>query len=280
MTWRALALGLCVLGTSALAQSDRASPPKLDARDALRASQAAVGRQLADHVLLDRREQPVRLAQYRGKPLLVSFIYTGCFQVCPTTTRSLADAVAKVSDDFGAGSFNVVSIGFNQPFDSPQAMRAFAKTMGVGAPNWEFLSPPAATVQALTDDFGFRYVATPAGFDHVLTVSVVDAQGRVYQQVYGERLSRDQLGEPLRRLLRNAPLSREAPLADLIERVRIICTVYDQETGTYRFKYGLLIEIAGGVTFLVAMAWFFALEWRTRRRLRRALGAALAPAPK
>ena len=29
----------------------------------------------------------------------------------------------------------------------------------------------------------------------------------------------------------------------MIERVRIICTVYDPETGTYRFKYGLLIEI-------------------------------------
>jgi protein SCO1/2 len=88
--------------------------------------------------------------------------------------------------------------------------------------------------------------------------------------VYGERLTRDQLGEPLRRLLRGAPLKREAPLADLIERVRIICTVYDPETGTYRFKYGLLIEIAGGVTFLGAMLWFFALEWRNRRRSRRA----------
>jgi protein SCO1/2 len=284
MTLRWLAPWLCALGAGTLAPAQaQDSAVKLDAQTALRDSQAAVGRELADHTLLDARERPVRLSQFRGKPLLVSFIYTGCFQVCPTTTRSLADAVAKLSQDFGASSFNVVSIGFNQPFDSPQAMRAFAQQMRVGAPNWEFLSPPPATVQALTDDFGFRYLATPAGFDHVLTVSVVDAGGKLYQQVYGERLTRDQLGEPLRRLLRNAPLSVDAPLADLIERVRIICTVYDPETGTYRFKYGLLIEIAGGVTFLVAMLWFFALEWRTRRRLRRASAAAgpsLAPASK
>lgn len=273
MTWRPLALCLCAWVAPALAQQPspalaQPSAPVLDAQAALRDSQAAVGRVLADHVLLDRRERPLRLSQWRGKPLLVSFIYTGCFQICPTTTRSLSAAVARLSEDFGADAFNVVSIGFNQPFDSPQAMRAFAQQMRIDAPNWEFLSPPPAAVQALTDDFGFRYVATAAGFDHVLTVSVVDAEGRLVQQVYGERLTRDQLGEPLRRLLRGAPLKREAPLADLIERVRIICTVYDPETGTYRFKYGLLIEIAGGVTFLGAMLWFFALEWRNRRRRR------------
>ena len=273
MTLRILALCLGALVASAQAQD---TGVKLDAQGRFSDSQAAVGRTIADHVLLDRRERPVPLAGFRGKPLLVSFIYTGCFQICPTTTRSLADAVAKLSEDFGADAFNVVSIGFNQPFDSPPAMRAFAQQMRIDAPNWDFLSPSIATVQALTDDFGFRYVATPAGFDHVLTVSVLDAEGKLVQQVYGERLTRDQLGEPLRRLLRNAPLDRAAPLADLIERVRIICTVYDPETGTYRFKYGLLIEIAGGVTFLVAMSWFFALEWRNRRRQRRAPRTTLA----
>jgi protein SCO1/2 len=280
MNPRWLAACLCALGATATAQS-AIDTTKLDAEAALRDSQAAVGRPIGDHTLLDVAGRPVRLADYRGKPLLVSFIYTGCFQVCPTTTRSLADAVAALAEDFGADRFEVASIGFNQPFDSPQAMRAFAKQMRVDAPNWHFLSPPAEAVDALTRDFGFRYVATPAGFDHVLTVSVVDAEGRLYQQVYGERFTREQIGEPLRRLLRSAPLSRAAPLNDLIERVRIICTVYDPETGTYRFKYALIIEIAGGVTFLASMLWFFALEWRTRRRLRRvpkATGPALARA--
>lgn len=271
MNRRWLAAWLCALGATAAAQPAD-NLPRLDAQAALRDSQAAVGRALADHTLLDVQGRPVRLADYRGKPLLVSFIYTGCFQICPTTTRSLAGAVAALAQDFGADKFQVASIGFNQPFDSPQAMRAFAKQMRVEAPNWHFLSPPPETVDALTRDFGFRYLATPAGFDHVLTVSVVDADGRLVQQVYGERFTRDQLGEPLRRLLLNSgvPLASGTPIADLIDRVRVLCTVYDPETGTYRFKYGLLIEIAGGVTFLLAMLWFFANEWRARRRARRA----------
>ena len=69
-------------------------------------------------------------------------------------------------------------------------------------PNWDFLSPSPAAVEALTRDFGFSYLATPAGFDHVVGVSVVDADGRVYAHVYGDVMTADQLGVPLRRLLR------------------------------------------------------------------------------
>ena len=269
-----VALALTLLAAPVAAQSPGPAENTLDPKTALRDSQAAIGRDMSRHLLLDARGKPIRLGDFAGKPLLVSFIYTGCFQVCPTTTKSLAEAVDQLAEVFGADTFNVVSIGFNQPFDSPAAMRAFAAQMRIDKPNWKFLSPPPATVDALTADFGFRYVATPAGFDHMLTVSVLDAKGRIATQVYGERLSRDQLGEPLRLMLRDAPMPAGMALADLIERVRILCTVYDPETGTYRYDYALFIEIAGGITFALAIAWFFLDDWRNRRRLQRqAVGA-------
>ncbi len=266
-----LALLWALLSVPVSAQQATPANTALDPRTALRDSQAAVGRAMGQHQLLDTQGRPVRLSDFAGKPLLVSFIYTGCFQVCPTTTKSLAEAVDQLAEVFGEGAFNVVSIGFNQPFDSPAAMRAFAAQMRIDRSNWKFLSPPPATVDALTRDFGFQYVATPAGFDHMLTVSMLDAQGRIAAQVYGEKLTRDQLGEPLRLMLRDAPLPAGMPLADLIERVRILCTVYDPETGTYRYDYGLFLEIAGGLTFALAMVWFFLAEWRDQRRRRRSV---------
>ncbi|WP_298828324.1 SCO family protein [uncultured Piscinibacter sp.] len=250
-----------------VAAVDQLAPaPTLAREDAIRSSQAAIGRSVAGHALLDRDGRPVPLSRYRGKPLLVSFIYTGCFQVCPTSTRSLQASLQSLYQSFGAQHFNVISIGFNQPADSPQAMRAFAAQHRIDEPNWDFLSAPPATVDALTRDFGFSYRATPSGFDHVVGVTVVDGEGRVHAQVYGERLTPDQLGEPLRRLLRGAPAPEQAVLADLIERVRIVCTVYDPETGRYRTDYGLILEIAGGATFLLTMLVFFIGEARKRRR--------------
>jgi len=241
----------------------------LDQNAALRTSQAAIGNRISDFTLLDREGRPVRLSQYRGKPLLVSFIYTGCFQVCPLTTRSLQSAVEAGRDTFGTNQYNVISIGFNQPADSPQALKAFARQHRIDQPNWEFLSPHIASVEALAREFGFSYAATPAGFDHVLQVTMLDAEGRIYRQIYGEELTAESLGEPLKQLMRNAPVAEQLRIDDLIDRVRILCTVYDPRTGKYRVKYDLLIEIAGGVTFALAMLWFFLAEWRARWLARR-----------
>lgn len=267
-----VAMVACQSFATAHAQSSQgAASLGLDQKAALGLSQAVVGNKISDFTLLDREGRPVRLSQFRGKPLLVSFIYTGCFQVCPLTTRSLQKAIESGRDMFGTNQFNVVSIGFNQPADSPQSLKAFAKQHRIDVPNWEFLSPHASIVEPLTREFGFSYMATPAGFDHILQVTLLDAEGRIYRQIYGEDLSANAIGEPLKQLITNAPIPQQLRLDDLIDRVRILCTVYDPKTGQYRVEYGLLLEVAGGVTFALTMAWLFFSEWLARRRARRIL---------
>ena len=265
-----------LLGDAALAEGKLASRPLdpalapnvpvLDQAKALELSQSVVNRPLVDFILLDRNDKPVRLADYRGKPLLVSFIYTGCFEVCPTTTRNLQKAVVNTVAALGAERFNVVSIGFNQPFDSPSAMKAFATQNGIVFPNWEFLSPAPAIVGELTKAFGFSYAPTPAGFDHIVQVTLVDAEGKVYRQIYGETLGADQLVEPMKQLVTGAPVAQTGAMADLLDRVRILCSVYDPRTGEYRLSYALIFEIAGFLTFLLYIVWYL---WKGLRRKNR-----------
>ena len=241
----------------------------LDQTSTLQISQSVVGKTTDDFTLLDREGRPVRLSQYRGKPLLVSFIYTGCFQVCPLTTRSLQSAIEAGKGVYGTNQFNVISIGFNQPSDSPQALKSFARQYRIDNPNWDFLSPHEKIVAPLTRQFGFSYVATPAGFDHILQATLLDADGRIYRQIYGTDLTAESIGEPIRELMNNAPVAQKLQLSELIDRVRILCTVYDPKTGKYEVKYGLFIEIAGGITFFVAVLWFFMAEWLSQWRKRR-----------
>ncbi len=264
-------------GSPIAERAERADParraagtvPALDESEARRAADAAIGRVVPDVELLDRSGRPVRLSDFRGKPLLVSFIYTGCFQVCPAQTRALYESVKGLDRLLGEHQFNVVSIGFNQPFDSPDAMRSFARQHRIEHRNWEFLSPPRQSVDTLARAFGFSFVATPAGFDHVLGVTVVDASGRIHAQVYADRLRADHLGAPLRELLLNAPPAATSTLAAVVERVRILCTVYDPETGEYRYDYKLIFEIIGGMLFFISVALYFLFEWRDQRRARR-----------
>ena len=236
----------------------------LDNETAYRISQQAIGKPVGDHVLLDRQGRPRRLADYRGKPLLVNFVYTACFHVCPTTTRNLQKAVQNTIAVLGTDRFNIVSIGFNQPFDSPEAMKAFATQYGIHLPNWEFLSPAPAIVDDVTRNFGFSYIATTAGFDHLNQISFVDAEGRIVRQVYGESFTAEDIAEPLKRMVTGAPLPPQTgTFEELADRLRIICSVYDPLTGRYRTNYALYFEIAGFISFLGFLGW---VAWSFTRK--------------
>jgi protein SCO1/2 len=260
----ALALALWLGAGAALAQ-DR--PPAWDA--ALRTSQAAIGRTLADagadHLALrDPLNRPVQLADYRGKPLVVSFIYTGCFQACPITTRRLAEGVTAARKALGDDSFHVVSIGFNQPFDDPAAMGAYARQFRVSDARWAFLAPRGTDVPALTQAFGFSYEATPKGFDHLTQLTIVDAQGRIAAQVYGENFELPMFVGPLKDLLAGEA-ARTLSVESVWRTVKLYCTVYDPVSGGYRLNYSLFFEIFCGVTVLVALAAFMTRELRRKR---------------
>jgi protein SCO1/2 len=89
----------------------------------------------------------------------------------------------------------------------------------------------------------------------------------VYRQVYGESVDASMLVAPLRELAAGTPV-REAGLAAVVDRLRILCTVYDPRSGRYRLDYGLFIEIFVGLSILGATAWYLLAEWRRQRTAR------------
>ncbi len=246
----------------AQASDGRAGP---DYRKALADSQAAIGRPLLDVSMRDHTGKPVRFSDLAGKPLLVSLVYTGCFQACPVATQFLAQAVRTARDALGPDRFRIVSIGFNQPFDDPVAMGAFRKQNGIDDRDWLFLSPDPAQVDALTANLGFTYEATPKGFDHVTQVTIVDADGVIYRQVYGENFDLPMLVQPLKELL-SGQASRNLTLDNVWEKVKLYCTVYDPNSGGYRVNYSLFFEIFAGLTTLGAMIWFVLRALRSQGR--------------
>lgn len=232
---------------------------------AVRTSQAAIGRQVGDWQFTDHRGRPLRVSDLRGKPWVASFVYTGCFQVCPATTQFLKDAVRSAQGALGAGSFRVVSVGFNQPFDTPEALAAFARQQGIDTADWIFVAPRTADVERLLAEFGMTVAATAAGFDHVIQASIVDADGRIYRQVYGDAFELPMFVAPLKELLAGQA-QQSASLDNIWLKVKLYCTVYDPTSGRYRFNYSLFVELFAGVTFLGALGIFALRELRRQGR--------------
>jgi protein SCO1/2 len=259
---------LACLMPAALAQQPEGDEEKegYDADAAVAVSQAAIGLSLGDYLLYDRQGKPVNLSEYQGRPLLISMIFTSCHHVCPAITRHLATAVDAARDALGEESFQVLTVGFDTPVDTPDAMRVFARKQSIDDPNWAFLSGSAQVMESLVKNVGFVHYPSPRGFDHINQVTVIDAEGIIYRQVYGAAFELPWLVEPLKDLVYNRPRPDDHLGTGLLNRVKLFCTVYDPNTGRYRFDYSLFIGIGVGALIVLSLIAWLLLEYLRARR--------------
>jgi protein SCO1/2 len=258
LAWAAAALVLAT-GTPALAEFDR------DA--ALKASQAAIGRQIGDYGLLTQNGERLQLSTLRGRPLVVSMIYTSCKHICEPTTAELRRAVREARATLGQSSFAVLSVSFDTRNDTPERMAQFARTLRIDDPQWYFATADEPTIAVLSKDLGFTYAPAAGGFEHLVQTTLLDDRGRVFRQLYGQTFSGPMLTDPLRRIRIGAsPGAADAP--GLLERVRLLCTVYDPKSGRYRFDYSLILSVLLGVGCFVLIAVFIGRNWRGAMRAR------------
>ena len=234
--------------------------PAYDESKALALSQKALGRSIGDYTFLDDRARQIKLKSLRGKPVLISLIYTSCYHICPTATSNLANVVEMARDALGKESFYVLTVGFDTPNDTPDRMRTFARQRGIDVTDWFFVSASAETMRGLTEDVGFSYFSSPKGFDHLIQVTLLDSEGIVYRQIYGIEPELPSVVEPLKEVLWGKQVAA-TPISGWINNVKLFCTVYDPTTGKYRFDYSPFIAFAIGLTVLGAIAWVIVRSW-------------------
>jgi protein SCO1 len=238
-----------------------AGPATASSSPELEASQAAIGRSLDDYALVDSGGRRFAFASLRGRPVVLSLVYTSCYAICSGLTVKLRDVVKLARDALGQGSFTVLTVGFDTPNDTPERMRLYARERGALQSGWIFASTDAATMSRLMRDVGFSYRASPKGFDHIIQTTIINADGRVVLQVYGQDFSPPSLVEPLKKLARGEALAGGS-LADLVRSVKLFCTIYDPTSGRYRFDYSIVVDIVAGVLALGMVAIAIILSWR------------------
>ena len=244
-------------------QSERIQ--KFSNDEALAISQAVLGSTLGNYQLTNSTGTTVSLNQFRGKPLVISLIYTSCFQICPMTTQNLHRVVKKARQVFGDDSFNVLTIGFDTPRDTPEAMGYFSKAQYAGADNWYFLSSDQATMAALTRDLGFIFIPSPAGFDHLIQATIIDSDGIIVRQVYGMKPLTTHFVEPLKALIFNKKLE-DGFFSSLTSKIKLFCTVYDPKQDRYSLNYSIFVGLFVGLILAGIFFRILILEWRKSSR--------------
>ena len=253
---KTVAGALAILLTIASASAAQATLP-----DPVAVSEAAIGNQLPSMTFIDTNGKKVALDDFRGKPLLISLVYTGCTDICPAIIENLHPAVEVAQSALGKDSFTVITVGFDTRHDTPDRMRSFARSRGVDLPNWLFLSSSQSTVEKLASVTGFTIVPSAAGFDHMAQVSVIDADGKIYQQIMGGVFSPPTIVEPLKDLMFDTR-KPFVSIAGIAERIKLFCTVYNPNTGRYYFNYSLIIGIFIGIACLLSVIFWLFNEFR------------------
>lgn len=253
VAWAASLLA-CLVAEPAL------SAPALDPGAVIAKSTQAIGRMVGDHAFTDSQGTRFSLSDYRGKPLVISLVYSSCSSVCPPTTQHTIDAVSEAGRVFGLDRFAVLTVGFDARNDTVPRMAQFASVQGIKLPNWRVASGDAATIDALLEEIGFSYRAVAGGFDHPTQTTILDPDGKVYRHVYGEAFPLRMFMEPMKDVVygSRSPFS----FAGIVDRVKFICTAYDPGAGRYRIDYGLVFgSVLGGLSLLL-MGGLILREWR------------------
>jgi protein SCO1/2 len=240
------------------AEAASASPP-IDPGAAIATGERALGRTIGDYRLTDTKGAPLSLRDYRGKPLVISLVYSACSSVCPPTTQHLIDAVSEAGRVFGQDRFAVLTVGFDARNDTVAHMARFASVQGIKMPNWRVASGDSATIEALLNDLGFSYRAVAGGFDHPTQTTIVDRDGRIYRHVYGDDFPLPMFMEPMK----DAVYGTHKPFTfdGVLDRIRFICTAYDPGMRRYRIDYGLVFGGTLAAISLLAMGGLIAREW-------------------
>lgn len=253
-------VGLFLCGSALVAAADP-DFTKFSHDDALAYSQAVIGEPLQGVELTRTDGSSVSMEEYRGKPLVISLIFTSCHHICPTTTQNLDTVVQKARQALDADSFHVVTVGFDTANDTPMRMQQFRNSTGVDDKDWEFLSGDADNMAKLVKQLGFIYTPSSRGFDHLIQSSIIDAKGDVYRQVYGISFPTPHLIEPLKELVFGEP-GEHSSLDYLTNRIRLFCTVYDPATDSYYIDISVFIGTIVGLIVSIIFGRVLLKEWR------------------
>ena len=145
----------------------------------------AVGDEIPDFSLTDQTGKTVRLRQFRGEPVAVTFVYTRCpvATACPMTMTKFAKLNAALTEkNFG----RLLAVTVDPENDTTAVLRDFATKIGADPARWKFLTGDPKAVARVAENFGVLYYPDHGQIVHSQAVAVVDPAGRLATIYYGE----------------------------------------------------------------------------------------------
>lgn len=134
----------------------------------------------ANFVLYDQNGRVVQSAGFRGRQIMLNFIFTRCPvpNMCPAATAKMI-AVQRRAREAGVKDLEIVSITLDPDYDTPGVLREYADTRGIDTSNFSFLTGPEKAIRDLLTQFGVISEFKGDILQHTLVTLLIDPAGKI-----------------------------------------------------------------------------------------------------
>jgi protein SCO1/2 len=120
--------------------------------------------------LRDQDGRTVNMAEFRGRPLIVTFLYSHCKDTCPVEARLINQAV----QELGSPSATVLAFSVDPAHDTPASVQAFLRKERITAP-FRWVLGTKAQLQPIWK--GYAVTPQTAEAEHMARIVLIDKQG-------------------------------------------------------------------------------------------------------
>jgi protein SCO1/2 len=125
----------------------------------------------------------VKLSDFRGKVVVMDFIYTRCPDICGELNYRLQSVWHQLKEELRQGVV-LLSVSFDL-YDTPEVLKQFEKVYNV--PGWQFLTGTEKKINQVTSDYGVAYALETGEWEirHSVVIVLIDRSGMV-RKTYGD----------------------------------------------------------------------------------------------
>jgi protein SCO1 len=201
------------------------------------------GEEVPDLMLVNQDGNRVRLRSYKGRALVLTFIYTRCPlpDYCPLVTDNFAEIVKAIKDDAAVyAKTQLLSISVDPAYDTPERLREYGagRTTESGAQtfsHWQFATGSPDEVKEVATCFGLQYFTEADQIIHSLVTAVISPDGRVVKLYRGNEWKPAEIISDLQNfkqqeqaVLKEKP--KEKPQAKIYRGVGVVDSINEQRT--------------------------------------------------
>jgi protein SCO1/2 len=137
---------------------------------------------LLDYPFTSELGQAVRLADFRGQALAITFFFTRCPipDYCPRLSKNFEEASRTLSAMPGAPTnWHFLSVTFDPVFDTPPVLRAYGERYRYDPQHWNFLTGPREKMSELASLSDVKFDSDGGFINHNFRTLIIDAAGHV-----------------------------------------------------------------------------------------------------